>query len=313
MNLPHEWVRLPGPADLVNTIVDDLVGGNSVLAGLYKDALPGVAAEIADLLKRKGLRRWSAVRSTEARKVEPSESVLRRSGDYDDAGTFVLWVEADEEDVAAAWVGHARQIAESQEQPRICIASRMAHASGFKEEAHLRRRLWLDFVTASDCRVLLERRGRRFGHNPVHVALKSALIAELAGSDLACAARLADEPLGRILAGKDHPPERIWAAQVSVLFPLIERERRQLLKDHRDNWQLPHVREDGQEIQDLEKLEIGDMAVQSRMIESLRAEEKRIGWLHRIRNNLAHLEIVPWGTLTSPIALRIVDFRENAG
>ena len=312
MSLPRGWVNLPGPVDFLYTIIEDLVGRSAVLAGLPDEARDLFAVEIADVLKRKGIGRWSTVRATETGTLTPIQSMAKRSREHD-TGALVLWVEATDQDTVAAWIHHVRECAELTEMPRICIASQIACAEGYGEEKRLRRRLWQDFITASDSRVLLERRGRRSGHNPAHVTLKSALIAELAGSDLVRAARLAEQSLSRILADVDHSRERIWAAQVSVLFPLVERERRRLLEDHRDTWRLPHVRKDGQEIQDLEKLEIGDMAAQARMIRSLGGEKKRIDWLHRVRNDLAHLDVVPWGMLTSPAALQIADFRENGG
>ena len=60
----------------------------------------------------------------------------------------------------------------------------------------------------------------------------------------------------------------------------------------------------------LEDLEIGDMAAQARRFRVLETEQRRLDWLRRVRNALAHNEIVPWGTLVSPVALQIVDFRE---
>lgn len=72
----------------------------------------------------------------------------------------------------------------------------------------------------------------------------------------------------------------------------------------------PHTRKDGTEIRRLEDLEIGDMAAQARRFRVLETEQRRLDWLRRVRNALAHNEIVPWGTLVSPVALQIVDFRE---
>ena len=311
MSFPRTWARLPGPADFLDAIVKDLTDRNSVLVGLPDEApVAVVALEIADVIKRNGLGRWETVPSNEAYKTAPLEYITR-GFDGRDAEGFVLWIDSMNGDEAATvWADYARQFAGIKKTPRICIAMSTACAEACSEDKGLRRRLWRDFVTASDARVLMERFGRRFGRSPEHIALKSALIAELAGPDLAFAERLAEEPIGRILAARDHPPERIWAAQVSVLFPLVERERRRLLDVHRNLWLMPHLREDGEEIQSLEDLEIGDMASQARWVRALETEWRRLDWLRRVRNALAHNEIVPWGTLVSPIALQITDFRE---
>ena len=60
----------------------------------------------------------------------------------------------------------------------------------------------------------------------------------------------------------------------------------------------------------MENLEIGDMAAQAKRVGLPDAERQRLGWCRRVRNALAHNEAVSWETLTSPIAIRIVDFRE---
>ena len=311
MSFPHAWARLPGPADFLDSIVKDLTHRSSVLVGLPDEApVAVVAVEIADAIKRNGLGRWETVRSKEVDVTSPLAFIARRF-DGRDAEDFVLWIDAMNGDATAtAWADYARQFAGIEKTPRICIAMSAACAEECSEDKGLRRRLWRDFVTASDARVLMERFGRRFGRSPEHIALKSTLIVELAGPDLAFAERLAREPIGRILAARDHPPECIWAAQVSVLFPLVERERRRLLDVYRGLWRMPHLRDDGKEIQRLEDLEIGDMAAQAWQVRALEIERRRLDWLRRVRNALAHNEIVPWDTLVSPIALQITDFRE---
>lgn len=311
MSFPHTWARLPGPADFLDAIVEDLTVRSSVLVGLPDEApVPVVGLEIADAIKLNGLGRWETVRSTEVSVTTPLEFIARRF-DGRDAEGFVLWVEAMNGDSAAiAWADYARRFAGIEKMPRICIAMSAACAEACREDKGLRRRLWRDFVTASDARVLVERLGRRFGRSPEHIALKSALIAEIAGPDLAFAERLDRESLGQILASKDHPVECIWAAQVSVLFPLVERERRRLLDVYRGRWRIPHIRDDGKEIQRLEDLEIGDMAAQAWQVRALEIERQRLDGLRRVRNALAHNEIVPWDTLVSHIAFQVMDFRE---
>ena len=294
--------------DFLYAITEDLANENTVIAGLPEGISSGIAVEIAEEVKRKGLGQWSAVRSVETGQRTPAQSVIQRSQSGNAKG-LVLWVDATGEDTGAkAWGEYALRFAGSPEVPRICIAMHTACADSCREDRGLRRRFWKDFVTSTDSRVFAERYVRRFEHSEAHVALKCTLVAELAGPDLAFATKLADTPLERILDLENYPLESIWAAQISILFPLIDRERRRLLETYRDFWRLPHVREDGREIRQIEKLEIGDMDTQAQQSGALRNELKCLDWLRRVRNDLAHLKIVPWATLNSRIARQIVDF-----
>ena len=294
--------------DFLYAITEDLANGNTVIVGLPEETSSGVAVEIAEEVKRKGLGQWSAVRSAEAGQRTPAQSVTQRSQSANAKG-LILWVDATGEDIVAkAWGEYVLRFAGSPDLPRICIAMHTACADSCREDRGLRRRFWKDFVTSTDSRVLAERHVRRFEHSEAYVALKCTLIAELAGPDLALATKLANTPLERILEPENYPLESIWAAQISILFPLIERERRRLLDTYSDFWSLPHIREDGREIRHIKKLEIGDMDTQAQQNGALRNERKRLDWLRRVRNDLAHVRIVSWATLNSPIARQIVDF-----
>ena len=262
------------------------------------------------MVKRDRRGRWESVRSPEACTVGPSDLVARRLNGRE-AGECIFWVDATGADSSAvAWADYARSSAGNPDSPRFCIGMSVACATACAEDKGLRRRAWRDFVTVADSRVLAERAGRYRGSGPLHIALKGALVAELAGDDLAAADRLSRDPLSRIVDAKEYAGERIWAAQVSVMFPVLERERRYLLGAYRSLWQLPHTRKDGREVQSLEKLEIGDMVHQAQHIRALKSELPRLRWIHRVRNALAHGEPVTWGTLMSPVALEIADFRE---
>ena len=310
MNFPRAWARLPGPADFLDTALEDLTDRIAVFAGL-PDEVPShvLAVEIADLIKLRGLGRWNVVRSSEAGSTAPSDSIVKRF-DGDESSGSVLWIDATMEDAAAtAWAHHATHLAEFPDTPRIFIAMSEACAMACGEEKRVRRRLWRDFVTPLDSRALLERIGRRAGHRPLHLALKSTLVAEIAGADLALAECLFRDPMGRILHKGRHSHEKIWAAQVAILLPLVERERQQLLSSHQALWQLPHIRKDGRKISRLNDLEIGDMASQAQHGGPLESSRKRLIWLRGVRNALAHSEVVPWPVLISPIALQIMDFR----
>ena len=309
MSLPHAWARLSGPADFLHTIFEDLVDHTAVLVGI-PDEIPSsaLAVEIADLVKHRRLGAWDAVRSTESRATAPSESMARRFRSGNATGT-VLWIDAPSSAAATAWTDHVRRIAEFPDMPRLCIMMSATCAQTRDEDKRLRRRLWRDFVTPLDSRALVERTGRRTGHRSDHIALKSALVSEIAGADLAFAEQLSRDPLGRILQANAHAHEQIWTAQVSVLLPLVERERKRMLRTHRTLWRLPYTRMDGTEIQCLNDLEIADMAAQARSAGPLESEWQRLSWLRRVRNTLAHSKVVPWATLTSQIAIQIADFR----
>ncbi len=299
---------MPGPADFLDTILDDLTDRTAVVAGL-PDAVPvsALAVEVAEMVRQRRLGPWVTIRSMEAM-ARPAEAIARRvtsSGD-----NIVLWVETTGHgDATASWVGQVRRLAEEPKMPRLCIAADAVKAEACAEEKRLRRRMWGDFVTGLDALALVQRHGRRQGQSAAHTGLRSAVIAELAGNDLAYAERLAREPLGRVLNDCEGRREAVWAAQVATLFPVIERERQRLLRTYRSFWRLPHSRPDGSRVNTLEELEIGDLSMQLSG-RSLPDERRRADWLRRVRNALAHNEPVPWSTLTSPVAVQIIDFRE---
>ena len=300
---------MPGPADFLDTILDDLTERTAVVAGL-PDTVPvnALAVEVAEMVRQRRLGRWAKVRSMEAVTLPPEEAIARKvDANGDD---LVLWVETTGRGEATdSWVGQVRRLADQAKMPRLCIVADAACAQACAEEKRLRRRMWGDFVTGLDARALVQRHARRQGQSAAHTELRSAIIAELAGEDLAYAERLAGEPLGRILDDCEGRRESVWAAQVATLFPVIERERQRLLRTHRNFWRLPHSRPDGSQVSTLDELEIGDLAMQLSS-RSLPDERRRADWLRRVRNALAHNETVPWSTLISPAAVQIVDFRE---
>lgn len=311
MSFPRAWARLPGPVDFLDTVLGDLADRISVLAGLPAESLcDALAVEVAELVKHRDLGRWEVVRATEARTRAPSESMERRFKVGNPAST-IMWIDATGGDVAAsAWASYAREVTERSNMPQLCIAMDVAYAEACEEDKRLRRRLWRDFVTSLDARAIVERFGRRSGLRPANIALRSALVAELAHTDLGLAERLARFPLREMINARNHPRERIWAAQVGVLFPIVERQRQWMLRRHKTLWQVPHTRRDGTRIRCRQHLEIGDLAAQARSGGLLGVDHARLAWLRRVRNQLAHNEVVSWGTLTSPTAVRIADFRE---
>ena len=306
MNLPFAWARLPGPADFLDTVLEDLTDRVAVILGLPED-IPAMdlRVEVADSVRHRGLGRWEAIRSAD---LTPDD-LMGSTTKGNDTTNAVLWIEATDDDtVASSWIAHARLLGEFSGLDRICVVVNEICAEACIEDKRLRRRVWRDFVTALDSRALAQRFGRRAGHNPAHSQFRSTVIAELAGNDLVLAEKLCRQPLARILEDGAHPRERIWAAQVQVLLPMVEQERLRLLDTYQGIWKLPHERKDGSVVERLEDMEIGDMARQARLV-GPDLEQKRLIWLRRIRNALAHNDVVAWGTLTSPVGIGILDIR----
>ena len=310
MTLPHAWARLPGPADFLDTILEDLTGRTAVIVGL-PGSIPtdAIAVEVAEQVRHRRLGRWEPIRSMEANTRAPEESFAQRCDANPD--TAVLWVDATGGEAAtSSWMHYIRRLADEPMMPRVCVATYSAITETPIEEKRVRRRRWCEFVTDLDSRALVQRHARRQGQSPAHIELRSAIIAELAGDDLVQAERLARAPLGRLFRDDEHQGMRVWTAQVATLFPLVERERQRLVDAYRSLWRLPHVRQDGTHVTSADRLEIGDLARQLASIQSLQDEHKRAVWLRSVRNALAHGEAVTWSTLISPVALQIVDYRE---
>ena len=79
VSLPYGWARLPGPADFLAAVVDDLAEGNSVLVGLPADVPPeSVSVEIAEAVHRGGLGRWERISTTEPCGVAPTTVLAPR-------------------------------------------------------------------------------------------------------------------------------------------------------------------------------------------------------------------------------------------
>ena len=311
MNLPRAWARLPGPGDFLETVLEDLTDRVSVLAGVPDDTVcDTLAVEIADLVTHRGIGKWEVVRSREVRTRGPEDSIKRRFGQRS-ANRSILWIDATGGGrAAAAWTDYARDVAEVRNVPVLCIAMDATVAAGCDEDKRLRRRQWRDFVTPLDSRAIVERVGRRSGHRRANIALKSVLVAELAGMDLRLAEELSRCRLEPMLVSDKHPRERVWAAQIAVLFPIVERHRQRMLKSHGTLWRVPYLRKDETVVRRMQDLEIRDMERQARANGMIGVDRRRLNWLRRVRNQLAHNEVVPWATLTSPTGVDIADFRD---
>lgn len=84
-------------------------------------------------------------------------------------------------------------------------------------------------------------------------------------------------------------PMRIWQGQVTVLFPLIEQRRGQVIADHRSSLTVPFEKGDGTWVTRIEDLEIAHLYYQLRNDRDRRLEPL-LRRLREARNALAHLE-----------------------
>lgn len=88
--------------------------------------------------------------------------------------------------------------------------------------------------------------------------------------------------------------QRLWTAQVTALFPFLERHRRGFLHCYRKMFKVPWPTKLGQ-IDFVEDLELSHIADQlwSQGSRGLREVASFVYWLRDIRNELAHLRSVP--------------------
>ena len=119
---------------------------------------------------------------------------------------------------------------------------------------------------------------------------------------------------GFALIALAHPDPWVAAAACSPVAGFagywLLRRRLHQLDAYRSLRRLPHARKHEKEIRSPENLEIGDMAAQAKRVGLPDAERQRLGWFRRVRDALAHDEVVSRETSTSPIAIRIIDVRE---
>jgi hypothetical protein len=98
------------------------------------------------------------------------------------------------------------------------------------------------------------------------------------------------------VAGRtDALAHRVWNGQVAALFPLLERQRRALLRTHRGRLRVPWQTAFGriERIEDLELNHIADQLLSQRS-RGLRDVYDFVCWLRDMRNDLAHLDPIPF-------------------
>jgi hypothetical protein len=127
---------------------------------------------------------------------------------------------------------------------------------------------------------------------------ETGTLARVDGDDVEHLGWLAHRPdFGRALS------RRLWRAQVTVVFPLLETLRWQVIDRHHRSLRIPWENRSGV-VQQVGDLELGDLAVQlhrvapSGLVETLRT-------LRTMRNKLAHLECLSCEELRHVAAVRI--------
>ena len=306
MTLPPTWARLPGPANLIETIADDLAEEVVVVVGVAESANDFLAEEVAEYTFDAALGDWLVIPFDE--EVGTPAAIVDKAYDSARSPNSVLWVQSYDAERVKCWLDYLRIMASVDTAPRACISAAPAIASEVSSQPGMRTRLWDEFVTAIDSFVLVERDGRKIGLSRAHLELKAAVVAALAGGDIAYANQLARWKLSRIIDDTNYPRDRLWAGQVGVLMTMVDRQRQRLLHRYQGLWTVPHTQKDGRVISVQDRLEIGDMAAQANLVGIPRKDAKFIQWLNRIRRAMAHNEPVRWGTLVSAAALSAVDF-----
>lgn len=94
--------------------------------------------------------------------------------------------------------------------------------------------------------------------------------------------------------------QRVWNAEVGVLFPMLERHRHGLIARYGRRLSVPHQPPSGERIEEVRDLEFAHMAVQWRNAGDLRQPREFALWLRDIRNCVAHGEPVLASVLLNP-------------
>lgn len=300
MSVVPVWSQLPGPIDFVRVIVEDLRDGHIVIAGMPYEYVGGIAVEVAEASKRERLGVWSAIGTEEARTATP-EALIRANSARNRSASGVIWVNSIDNEAAKPWIKYVNEFASKDAAPKVCVAMTTSCARECKEEKHLRRRLWFDFVTPTDSRVLAERYCRQGQYSQVQMELMCELVTKLAGSNLSSAEGMSRGKLSKLFDIRTYREEDVWAAQVAVLLPFVDKERRRILKQYSGCWRVRRFQQE-------EHLEVGEMWTQAQKPGVLEQEKRRLEWLRRVRNDLAHNKVISWGTFISATTLKFTDF-----
>ena len=311
MSFPACWNLLPGPSHLLEVVVSDIVAGYTVALGVPADLpKPTLAVEVSERIHARKMGRLFVFRDCEMHQardqIVPVERFARLYA-RDIPVLIDLRGAVIEHD---AWFDYLRTTQDFSDWPSGLIVFEDHRVSDITERKGFRCRQWCDYVGRLDCSVLLRRTDQRSRISSDAQALKDALVGELAGGDIGVAHRLITLPIERLLDESTYSGEKIWAAQVSVLFPIVDRERRRMLQKYSRLWIIPYQSSESRTVGRVMDLEIRDMVAQAEVDIGMRGELRLLRWLRRVRNLVAHMKVVSWGTLVSPDASRAVSFRE---
>lgn len=310
MSYPTNWAELPGPTDFLGEVVRDLTSGGIVVVGV-PTALPhsALAVELTESVHLHGLGSCLVFREREMRERPPRELYFGRVA-HGRVGRVAFADARFDGRVADAWREFLFERLDCASASGVCVGFHDVFAEELPERKGVRIRLWREFVSPVDARVIVLRRERGLERSAEAVQLKCALVAELAGSDLDSACRLAECTLRELIDVTRFPRERIWSAQVAVLLPLVDRERRRLLKTYSESWVVPYWIDESHTVDNLSELEVSHMVRQARGNPVIAKELGLLRWLRGVRNSMAHMNVVSWATLVSPHITERMNFRE---
>ena len=306
MIYPMHWQSLPGPSAYVNSIVDSLKQGHLVWAYIPADRMPDRFSTVVQHgMESAGCSKWHRIECEEVAR-------LSLSNDY---RVHCCSLPSDGKDFRDTLVQLSEKAHSSGVFPRILV---LAHSNDSKSVAELRRRevvdvkVWSEYVTLTDSRVVVERAGHHQGWSRGYTDLMSSIISQVARNDIRKASNLAARSLRDILCDQSLASEDLWVGQVQSLLPEINSWRRRMLKKHANVWAVPFEREDGHIVTRAADLEIGDLSYQaSENRNRVDTEDiQLVNRLAKIRNQLAHMKKVDWTVLSDKVTRRAFDLVE---
>lgn len=284
---------LPGPAEFFRAVSEDLRGRNCIVVGVPLQFSGDLMWECFGHVIR-------SATSAECEVVKRSSGVSSVSEVIGSAGptcrSFYIDARDSGDAVATDWNRYVNREGRMLDYvgTTVCVVLGESLARRCRIEKHFRRILWCDYVTDLDSRALAMEHVRQLDYSREHIALKISLVGALCGEDLALAERYSACSLKELVNADEYCRYAIWSGQVSVLFPLVELERRRLLRRYDRLWRLPPG------IESLSDLDIGEMKRQAKGKKSIsRVDYLQIMWLHDVRNDLAHTDCISWRKLMS--------------
>lgn len=303
MKLPYGWQTLPGPADFLARIKSDLEIGESVWA-----YFPHAPANIGTWIRR-DLKDWDWQRVSHL--SEESSSTLRE-------GVIYWWeVPSDSAQSQQDFRRAVTSVRRAGGSLRICALTRCnddSEVRALRNAEGIRVRVWSDYVTQTDSRVVVERIGRKEGWPSGYTNLMSAVVSQVVRNDLGRAGEFSMRGLREILDDESLDNGDMWVGQVQVLFPRINFLRQLMIKKYSSLWCVPYHRPESsgsrRTVTEMMELEVSDLSRQSDELTGISERDRKdLREATSIRNRLAHHEVVNWKTLSSDFASRILDIR----